>query len=353
MSGPSNFAGAPGGVLWPSIAAEWHPHQRFRMDLNVGYRHAFGTGAQLVNTVWGNPFTFGLGHELSRGAGARHRGRGLREHRTTNNLFGEFQTPVEAVAGLKVFVIQNSYLMLGAGRRITNGDAAADVRAFLGFIFEPSIGDRDGDGYRDDVDRCPDEPEDFDGFEDQDGCPEPDNDQDGILDVNDQCPLTPEDRDGDHDEDGCPDRDNSDRDGDGILDNVDQCPDTPKTATTSRTPTAAPTPTTTATASSTATTSAPTTPKTATTSRTKTAAPTPTTTTTASPTCATAAPTSPRPTTARGRRRLPRPGRRRARREQHPYPAGDQLRDRQRADPPREPAHRRGRGGDAPGQPAD
>jgi len=43
--------------------------------------------------------------------------------------------------------------------------------------------DRDGDGILDNVDKCPDDPEDFDGFQDEDGCPDPDNDQDGILDV--------------------------------------------------------------------------------------------------------------------------------------------------------------------------
>ena len=50
------------------------------------------------------------------------------------------------------------------------------LRLFVGFIFEPRIGDRDGDGIKDDVDKCPDDPEDFDDFEDEDGCPDPDND---------------------------------------------------------------------------------------------------------------------------------------------------------------------------------
>mgnify|MGYP000284735574 CR=1 FL=1 len=44
-SGPSNFAGDPGVMLWPSLAAEWHPVSRFRMDLNVGYRLGLGTAA--------------------------------------------------------------------------------------------------------------------------------------------------------------------------------------------------------------------------------------------------------------------------------------------------------------------
>jgi len=135
----------------------------------------------------------------------------------------------------------------------------------------PTATDKDGDGYDDDVDGCPEEPEDFDayededgcpdrdndgdgvedasefdrdkglwinldkkddldcrnepedpdGFEDEDGCPDPDNDQDGLIDEDDQCPNDPEDFDQFEDEDGCPDPDN---DQDGILDGDDQCP---------------------------------------------------------------------------------------------------------------------------------
>jgi hypothetical protein len=46
---------------------------------------------------------------------------------------------------------------------------------------------RDGDGIPDDKDRCPTEPEDFDGFQDDDGCPDFDNDGDGVRDVDDAC----------------------------------------------------------------------------------------------------------------------------------------------------------------------
>ena len=86
--------------------------------------------------------------------------------------------------------------------------------------------DRDGDGIPDEVDQCPDVPEDKDGFEDQDGCPDYDNDKDGIYDAQDQCPNEPEDRDGYQDLDGCPDPDN---DKDGIPDAVDKCPNQPET----------------------------------------------------------------------------------------------------------------------------
>ena len=86
--------------------------------------------------------------------------------------------------------------------------------------------DRDGDGIPDDIDQCPAVPEDEDGFEDEDGCPDYDNDKDGIYDTEDECPDDAEDRDGFQDEDGCPDRDN---DRDGIPDVSDGCPNNPET----------------------------------------------------------------------------------------------------------------------------
>jgi OOP family OmpA-OmpF porin len=86
----------------------------------------------------------------------------------------------------------------------------------------PKPGDRDGDGITDNVDKCPDVPENFNGYQDEDGCPDdPDTDGDGIPDSKDACPTVKEDTDGYLDDDGCPDPDN---DADGILDAVDKCP---------------------------------------------------------------------------------------------------------------------------------
>ncbi len=88
----------------------------------------------------------------------------------------------------------------------------------------PEDQDTDGDGLADSVDACPVEREDADGYQDGDGCPEPDNDLDTIVDAADRCPLEPEDRDGFQDADGCPDLDN---DGDNIPDTSDRCPNEP------------------------------------------------------------------------------------------------------------------------------
>jgi hypothetical protein len=81
--------------------------------------------------------------------------------------------------------------------------------------------DNDRDKISGTRDKCPQEPEDKDGFCDDDGCPDPDNDNDGILDAKDKCPNAAEDKDGFQDQDGCPDYDN---DGDKIPDSLDKCP---------------------------------------------------------------------------------------------------------------------------------
>jgi outer membrane protein OmpA-like peptidoglycan-associated protein len=86
----------------------------------------------------------------------------------------------------------------------------------------PRPGDADGDGLADNVDKCPKKPENYQGFEDGDGCPDdPDTDGDGIADSRDACELLAEDKDGYLDSDGCPEPDN---DLDGIADGKDKCP---------------------------------------------------------------------------------------------------------------------------------
>ncbi|HEY0192020.1 MAG TPA: OmpA family protein, partial [Kofleriaceae bacterium] len=149
-------------------------------------------------------------------------------------------SPVEWLAGLTVRAERRFTIGLAGGRGVTDALGTPDVRGMLTLAFVPGSaavapvhapepirpdGDADGDGIPDSVDKCPNEPEDFDMFEDQDGCPDPDNDHDGIPDAVDKCPLDPEDKDGFQDEDGCPDKDN---DGDGIPDDKDRCPNQPE-----------------------------------------------------------------------------------------------------------------------------
>jgi OmpA-OmpF porin, OOP family len=100
-------------------------------------------------------------------------------------------------------------------------------REFVEVAEAPKDKDTDGDGIMDSKDQCILEPEDMDGYLDDDGCPDPDNDSDGIADTADKCPNQPEDMDGWQDDDGCPDPDN---DADQIADLDDYCPNTPGVA---------------------------------------------------------------------------------------------------------------------------
>jgi OmpA-OmpF porin, OOP family len=93
-------------------------------------------------------------------------------------------------------------------------------------VLPPPSPDPDGDGIVGNNDKCPNEAEDKDGFEDSDGCPEPDNDKDGIADPQDKCPMKAETVNGIDDDDGCPEEDT---DGDGIIGSRDKCPDEPET----------------------------------------------------------------------------------------------------------------------------
>jgi outer membrane protein OmpA-like peptidoglycan-associated protein len=106
--------------------------------------------------------------------------------------------------------------------KFTDPDFADSEEVLLGVVVRlgpkrkkaaaPEPGDRDGDGFKDPDDKCPD-----DKGVAPDGCPVGDRDKDGFKDPDDKCPdekgIAP---------DGCPTKD---RDGDGFLDDDDKCPD--------------------------------------------------------------------------------------------------------------------------------
>jgi hypothetical protein len=143
---------------------------------------------------------------------------------------------IEALAGIHYQMERRVSVGLAAGRGLTSAPGMPVWRGVLAVTVTPTApkpiaakpvyADSDRDGIPNDVDRCRNEPEDKDGFEDDDGCPDPDNDNDGIADAADKCPTEAEDKDGFEDQDGCPDLDN---DHDGIPDRLDKCPDQAET----------------------------------------------------------------------------------------------------------------------------
>ncbi len=149
---------------------------------------------------------------------------------TSLNLGAVAQTPVGLDFYAGVMMGMNSHFIPvdynfenGNSTHEFNMKGSPDLSMFFevtwnGFILKQ---DNDGDGIPNKEDKCPDEAEDKDGFQDEDGCAEPDNDKDGISDANDKCPLEAEDKDGFQDNDGCPEADN---DKDGLPDLKDRCP---------------------------------------------------------------------------------------------------------------------------------
>ena len=217
--GAGKAGGTAGGKAMPEIIGildkEFGSKSQLRISLNGGIRiRSTETYSDSDTATGGSPRTnqaITASSEIPFGLGIAY-AIAVQKFDVVAEVFGaqpigthENYQPLEAIGGVKLYLARNSFLSLGGGHGLLPDKGAnPDWRAFIGIVFEPNIGDRDGDGIKDDVDKCPDDPEDFDNFEDEDGCPDPDNDRDGIPDVDDKCPNIPEDKDGFQDEDGCP-----------------------------------------------------------------------------------------------------------------------------------------------------
>jgi outer membrane protein OmpA-like peptidoglycan-associated protein len=140
---------------------------------------------------------------------------------------GSGERQLEALGGVKLYLAKNSYLSLGAGRGLVADQAGnPDFRAMISIVFEPKAAartttqipdeteppartrvaqndfpDRDNDGIRDDLDQCPDEPETYNGYQDDDGCPDDDRDAPQLADHDNGCTKS-----GPTDGTDCPDR---------------------------------------------------------------------------------------------------------------------------------------------------
>ncbi|MEC7522648.1 MAG: OmpA family protein [Myxococcota bacterium] len=235
-----NYRGEPFLTAHPELLGELRPVDGLRIVLNVGALLREETSAT-TNLQFRHELTYGLGlgYAVWRDEAAPRTHLDLTAQiygASAFALFGERDgTALEATAGAKFFHESGVVAGLAAGPGLARGFGSPDLRviATVGWAMpEPEDavdGDRDGDGIRDSVDECDDQPEDVDGFQDEDGCPDADNDGDGILDEADQCPMEPETVNQVDDADGCPDE-VGDRDGDGIDDTADQCPDDPEDA---------------------------------------------------------------------------------------------------------------------------
>ncbi|MDB4956198.1 MAG: putative internalin [Myxococcales bacterium] len=228
--GGKNFVGNDGTIIDGRALFDYRAG-RLGFGANVGYAW-HSQAARLANLyiddefVWAAGVELGLSDPLSAGVSVSGRIGLVKDPMTSSSPSGE-ERPMELLASMRYWATPSVAIEAGAGPALTSGYGPS-FRALAGLRWmqqrakeAPADPDRDHDGIANAVDKCPDEAEDRDGFQDEDGCPDLDNDGDGIADAIDKCPNEAEDKDGFKDDDGCADPDN---DNDGVLDAADKCP---------------------------------------------------------------------------------------------------------------------------------
>ena len=237
------------GDKYPTVrlrgAFDW-THQQITLGATLGF--LLRDPQDFYGTTIGQQMTFG--GAIAFAATDRFSAVGELYGRMGLQSFSQNNSPIEAIGGVRVGVAPAVAVVLGGGGGLDHAIGAPELRAFASVSYVPgmykNIGhvenpcdeatpdgmtstacknrfDRDGDGIPDKDDKCPDQAEDHDGFEDDDGCPDLDNDKDGIPDLQDRCPNDPEDGKEPYPKDGCP-ATKRDSDGDGIPDAYDACP---------------------------------------------------------------------------------------------------------------------------------
>jgi outer membrane protein OmpA-like peptidoglycan-associated protein len=216
--GDRAFVNESGAGFEPRVSARYDA-RRFGFGVRFGYR--MRTATSLYGTALDDEVTFALGGDARLFRTTRALAEIAGATAAQGDVFARRLTPVEALFGARRHLGRFS-VAAGAGPGLVSGYGAPQFRALLSVAWQSVAPDADRDAVPDEHDRCPDDPEDRDGFEDGDGCPDPDDDADGIPDGDDRCPRDAEDLDGFEDLDGCPDPDN---DGDGVPDATDRCPE--------------------------------------------------------------------------------------------------------------------------------
>lgn len=202
----ADFTGGSGVTVFPKIIADHLFRSGLRIGVNAGV--LLRETQTLGNLEAGSEAAYAaaLGYRFGGMDGKTEVGAelvgavGLQE---TNRE----HLPLEGFLYGRHALSQEWQILGGPAMGLVAGYGVPTVRGFVGVRYAPTNNDRDGDGIGDSHDLCPDIPEDRDGYEDHDGCPEedPDRDGDGVPDRDDLCPNEPETINGVDDHDGCPD----------------------------------------------------------------------------------------------------------------------------------------------------
>jgi len=138
------------------------------------------------------------------------------------NVQGDYVPTPGDKSDIANFWQASASIMIRFGSKDSDGDGIKDNKDRCPNVPGPKENfgcpwpDTDGDGVLDKDDKCPDVAGPVENF----GCPWPDTDGDGVIDIYDKCPDVA----GPKENDGCP---WPDTDGDGVTDNIDRCPNVP------------------------------------------------------------------------------------------------------------------------------
>ncbi len=252
-----SFNGNPGVALIPQFFIDYLVMPELLFAFNIGY--IVKKNEVIKNLEQNDEILFRLGAKYSITSDTSVFGEFFGSFQSASPFEKKEETPLEFLLGAKHYLVENVCLTGGGAIGISPGAGTPLFRVFGGVGYIPKATPRktpkprnpdvDGDGICSswlseksqldihssvckDVDKCPNDPEDKDGFQDEEGCPDADNDGDGVCDSwvsekglakkyssicksIDKCPNDSEDMDGFEDEDGCPEADN---DKDGICD---------------------------------------------------------------------------------------------------------------------------------------
>ena len=176
---------------------------RLGLGFDVGYKYRSEKPAALP---WADEITLGPWASIGVGDALAVRFELLAAKHVGSDVDGA-DFPVEVLGGIE-YDTGELALYGGATIGVTDGIGNPDFRVIAGVRYRKGVPpdhgyrDSDGDGILDKHDQCPDDPEDKDGWKDDDGCSELDNDRDGIVDGDDECPELA----GEADRRGCPAR---------------------------------------------------------------------------------------------------------------------------------------------------
>lgn len=190
--------------------------------------HVITLGAGLKTLLWREQLEIG-----AEAYGARSLGETPLLSTAGGDVTAPADTSVEVLGDVRFRLFDDFVVGAAGGPGLLSGVGTPTFRAVMLAGWSPKspepeyeglrapVSDRDNDGFRDDIDACPDKKGELVGDPSKDGCPPEDRDGDKVLDQDDACPAHPGVRTLEPLANGCP----KDSDADGVHDLVDACPD--------------------------------------------------------------------------------------------------------------------------------